>query len=101
MAIIPRGAGGSGGGSSVTISTATPQPLGTAAAGSTGEVSDAGHVHAAPTQAYTDTTLSTASATGWTTRDGEGQEDDVVEGPTQGLADAIATVVDRVADEVG
>lgn len=45
MAIIPRGAGGSGGGSSVTISTATPQPLGTAAAGSTGEASDAGHVH--------------------------------------------------------
>ncbi len=51
MAIIPRGAGGSGGGSSVTISTATPQPLGTAAAGSTGEASDAGHVHEAPAPA--------------------------------------------------
>lgn len=37
-----------GAGTSVTISTATPQPLGTAAAGSTGEVSDAGHVHALP-----------------------------------------------------
>lgn len=35
-------------GTSVTISTATPQPLGTAAAGSTGEASDAGHVHALP-----------------------------------------------------
>lgn len=59
-------------GAGPTISTATPQPLGTAAAGSTGEVSDAGHVHAAPTQAYTDTPLSTASSSGWTLRDGDG-----------------------------
>jgi hypothetical protein len=33
------------------ISTATPQPLGTAAAGNTGEVSDAGHAHAMPSAA--------------------------------------------------
>ena len=38
-------------GTSVAISTATPQPLGTAAAGSTGEASDAGHVHEAPAPA--------------------------------------------------
>jgi hypothetical protein len=30
----------------VAISSATPQPLGTAAAGATGEAADAGHVHA-------------------------------------------------------
>lgn len=34
-----------------TLSTATPQPPGTAAAGSTGEASDAGHVHEAPAPA--------------------------------------------------
>jgi len=34
--------------SSVAISSATPQPLGTAAAGTTGQASDAGHVHASP-----------------------------------------------------
>jgi hypothetical protein len=33
------------------VSTATPQPLGTAAAGATGVASDAGHVHAMPTAA--------------------------------------------------
>jgi hypothetical protein len=32
--------------SSVAISSATPQPLGTAAAGATGQAADAGHVHA-------------------------------------------------------
>ncbi len=62
MAIIPRGAGGSGGGSSVTISTDTPQPIGTAAAGSTGEVSDAGHVHAIPGAPASDP----MTGTGWT-----------------------------------
>ena len=45
---IPSWAAAAGG---VAISTATPQPPGTAAAGSTGEASDAGHVHAAPTPA--------------------------------------------------
>jgi hypothetical protein len=35
------------------VSTATPQPLGTAAAGATGVASDAGHVHAMPTAAQT------------------------------------------------
>jgi hypothetical protein len=34
--------------SNVAISGATPQPLGTAAAGATGEAADAGHVHASP-----------------------------------------------------
>lgn len=72
MAIIPRGAGGSGGGSSVTISTATPQPLGTAAAGSTGEASDAGHVHEAPAPSsdITTTTYAFDDATGVTLEDG-------------------------------
>lgn len=60
------------GGTSVTLSDATPAALGTATAGVSTEASRADHVHAAPTQAYTDTTLSTASATGWTTRDGDG-----------------------------
>lgn len=35
----------------VPLSSATPQPPGTAAAGSSGEASDAGHVHAKPTAA--------------------------------------------------
>jgi hypothetical protein len=35
----------------VQLSSATPQPLGTAAAGSAGTASDAGHVHAMPTAA--------------------------------------------------
>ena len=70
MAIIPRGAGGSGGGSSVTISTATPQPLGTAAAGSTGEASDAGHVHEAPVSDITTTTYDFSTATGVTLENG-------------------------------
>lgn len=35
-------------GTSLTISASTPQALGAAAAGSTGEVSDAGHIHAMP-----------------------------------------------------
>ncbi len=48
MAIIPRGAGGSGGGSSVTLSDATPAALGTAAAGVSTEASRADHVHEAP-----------------------------------------------------
>ena len=34
---------------SATLSSATPQPLGVAAAGSTGSASDAGHIHALPT----------------------------------------------------
>jgi hypothetical protein len=37
----------------------------------------------------------------FTTRDGEDQEDDVVEGPTPGLTDTVATVVARVTDAVG
>ncbi len=41
-------AGASGGGG-VGLSGATPQPLGTASAGSTGFASDAGHVHQMPT----------------------------------------------------
>lgn len=48
----------------VAVSTATPQPLGTSAAGSTGEVSDAGHVHALPTAL--NTSLQAAPDTGWT-----------------------------------
>jgi hypothetical protein len=36
---------GLGGGTATNISAATPQPNGTAAAGSTGDVSDAGHIH--------------------------------------------------------
>jgi hypothetical protein len=72
MAIIPRGAGGSGGGSSVTLSTATPQPLGTAAAGSTGEASDAGHVHALPTGVLSRVAFDLSSATGWTVVAGTG-----------------------------
>lgn len=40
---------GTGGG--LTISSANPQPLGTAAPGSTGDVSDAGHVHEMPSAA--------------------------------------------------
>lgn len=55
-------------GTSVTISTATPQPLGVAAAGSTGEASDAGHVHALPTGfASGATTAEDMTGTGWTT----------------------------------
>lgn len=46
MAIVRGARGPAGAGATVTISTDTPQPIGTAAAGSTGEVSDAGHVHA-------------------------------------------------------
>jgi hypothetical protein len=38
----------SGGGSSLVISTAAPQPLGTHSPGSTGQVADAGHVHDLP-----------------------------------------------------
>ena len=59
----------------ITISSATPQPLGTAAVGSTGSASDAGHVHAMPTAAqvgaapdvlsetytFTDTTISSTA----------------------------------------
>ena len=39
---------GGGGGGGVVLSTANPQPLGSAAPGTTGEASDAGHVHALP-----------------------------------------------------
>ena len=46
MAIVRGARGPAGAGATVTISTDDPQPIGTAAAGSTGEVSDAGHVHA-------------------------------------------------------
>lgn len=42
--------------SGVNISSATPQPLGSAAAGSTGDASDAGHVHAHGAQALGDGT---------------------------------------------
>jgi hypothetical protein len=41
--------------SSVAISSATPQPLGTAAAGATGQAADAGHVHASPPLVSTST----------------------------------------------
>jgi hypothetical protein len=79
-----------------TLSTATPQPPGTAAAGSTGEASDAGHVHdrelpdptgapdgqvptttggvyglAAPAGGV-DTSLQSAPDTGWTAASGAG-----------------------------
>lgn len=37
----------------------------------------------------------------WTTRDGEAQEDGVVEEPTVGIDDAVAATVDRVADAAG
>lgn len=37
-----------GAGNGASLSTATPEPLGTAVAGSTGDASDAGHVHAMP-----------------------------------------------------
>jgi hypothetical protein len=57
---------GSGGGGS-TISTAPAQPLGSAAAGSTGEVSDAGHVHALPTAAAVGADLSGSAATATST----------------------------------
>lgn len=50
-------------GSSLVISTATPQPLGTAAAGSTGQVSDAGHVHAkTAASALSDTNITSPAA---------------------------------------
>jgi hypothetical protein len=39
----------------VAISSATPQPLGTAAAGATGQAADAGHVHASPPLVSTST----------------------------------------------
>lgn len=39
---------GGGGGSGVTLSSSTPQPLGTASAGSSSEASRADHVHAMP-----------------------------------------------------
>jgi hypothetical protein len=49
---IPRGAAGSGGGSSVSLSDATPSSLGTASAGTSSLASRADHVHATPTISY-------------------------------------------------
>jgi hypothetical protein len=42
-----------GGTSGIVVSSATPQPLGTAAAGSSGDASRADHVHELPTISYT------------------------------------------------
>jgi len=60
----PSGAslGGGGGGGGSVISTATPSPLGTATPGTTGEVSDAGHVHAMPSAAAVGADASGAAA---------------------------------------
>jgi hypothetical protein len=48
--LVGAGGGGSGSGGP-DLSTADPQPLGTAAAGESGEASDAAHVHPMPTAA--------------------------------------------------
>ena len=45
---IPQGAAGSGGGSNLTLSDATPSALGTAAAGSSTSASRSDHTHALP-----------------------------------------------------
>ena len=49
---IPQGAAGSGGGSNLTLSDATPSALGTAAAGSSTSASRSDHTHALPVIAY-------------------------------------------------
>lgn len=72
MAIIPRGAGGSGGGSSVALSDATPAALGTAAAGVSTEASRADHVHEAPAGGPSRVAFDLSSATGWTVVAGTG-----------------------------
>jgi hypothetical protein len=56
---IPRGAtgaAGSGGGSSVSLSDATPQPAGTASAGTSSSAARGDHVHAIPTISYANLT---------------------------------------------
>jgi hypothetical protein len=56
---IPRGAtgaAGSGGGSSVSLSDATPQPAGTASAGTLSSAARGDHVHAIPTISYANLT---------------------------------------------
>lgn len=65
MAIVRGARGPAGAGATVTISTDTPQPIGTAAAGSTGDVSDAGHAHPLPS-----TTYDFSSSTGVTLENG-------------------------------
>jgi hypothetical protein len=49
---IPQGAAGSGGGSNLTLSDATPSALGTASAGTSTLASRSDHTHSLPTIAY-------------------------------------------------
>lgn len=61
------------GGGGPSLSSATPQPLGVAAAGSTGEASDAGHVHPLPAGLIpVAVAVDLSSATGWTALAGVG-----------------------------
>jgi hypothetical protein len=53
---IPRGADGAGGGSSVSLSDATPSALGTASAGTSSLASRSDHVHAVPVISYANLT---------------------------------------------
>ncbi len=61
------------GGGGPSLSSATPQALGVAAAGSTGEASDAGHVHPLPAGLIpVAVAVDLSSATGWTALAGAG-----------------------------
>ena len=60
MPIYPRGARGAAG-ASATLSSATPQPIGTATAGVSTDAARADHVHALPTIVY-----DFSSSAGWT-----------------------------------
>ena len=83
MPIYPRGARGAAG-ASATLSSATPQPIGTATAGVSTDAARADHVHAL------DTALIAAPDTGWTAA-GDG---------TAAIASGVVTLTVGVAQNV-
>lgn len=98
---IPRGDTGAtgSGGSSVSLSDATPQPLGTAAAGVSTSAARADHVHAAVTASGI-SDFTTAASAAAPVQSVAGRQGDVVLTATDisGLSDALAAATSEVVD---